>query len=313
MGIHNKFVVAKEEWKMGTKIWQKNKGAILYKHQDKILNNYKGENKGRILGDVVGEVSLKAGIEPCPNCPREWDWLRNFECPEWIVRKLQTRAMNVQTIEQGLGDINLDRYVVRIYQFPLKNTRTEGSRYSMKEFFDCFRTHLNQFRDGADSSFSGGITSQDNEIWMSSNPLGAVCQFNGLLWLPDGFGMEVFNGDDASVVCSNYWDTATELGWIFSTLRTPYDFHHPVSGNRTFLIKKKVTGYENYCDLIIQGADRLGTGDDYIVNSMFTDLVFRKADGFWEDIVSGIIEFINDRGGLAEKRHPRHSKRYKYS
>ena len=62
MGIRNKFVAAKEGLKMATKIWQKNKDAILYKHRDKILHNYKGLNQGKVVGDLVGERSATSLI-----------------------------------------------------------------------------------------------------------------------------------------------------------------------------------------------------------------------------------------------------------
>jgi hypothetical protein len=49
---------------MATKIWQKNKDAILYKHRDKILNNYKGEDRDKfseksifspLIAPIIGE------------------------------------------------------------------------------------------------------------------------------------------------------------------------------------------------------------------------------------------------------------------
>ena len=56
---------AEEGWKMATKIWQKNLDAILYKHRDKILNNYKGENKGKLVGDL--EVGKDVPISNPPS------------------------------------------------------------------------------------------------------------------------------------------------------------------------------------------------------------------------------------------------------
>ena len=301
---------AEEGWKMATKIWQKNLDVILYKHQDKILNNYKGENRGKLVGErsLPGTGLQAMDKNPCPTCPREWDWLREFKCPEYLQNELTNRDMWIQRIENGQDNINLDIYQIEIRQLPFigyyKNNEyiVTSEQHTMYSFFEHFRKNLNNFREGAFSSFGGGITDNDNEKWLSNNPLGAVCQFNGLL-LP-AIGNNFLNLDDASVVCSNYWGNQNthELGWIFSTLRTRwYDRKHPVSGHRAFYIKRIIKSGKTYYILSIRGADRLTTKADNLVG----ERAFESADGFWEEIRSGILEYLannNANHGLTIKR-----------
>ena len=94
----------------------------------------------------------------------------------------------------------------------------------------------------------------------------------------------------------------------FTTIKDPYNFHYPVSGNREFGIMRLRDGtYEIYTS----GADRLTMTFDQIASTMsqifsqhyFLDpyvalngIQFAKADYLWLSFLKGVTKYVEERG-----------------
>jgi len=106
-------------------------------------------------------------------------------------------------------------------------------------------------------------------------------------------------------------------GWIFTTIKDPYNFHHPVSGNREFGIMKLRDGsYEIYTS----GADRLTMTFDQIASTMskifsqqynldpyitLNGIQFANADYLWMSFLQGVTKFAEERGAKELQREMR--------
>ncbi len=141
---------------------------------------------------------------------------------------------SVQDISAGKGAVvNMDFFGINVNSFPILN----GQRLSAEQFLDHFRRHINDFTEGVEfSPYKNGAT-DDTNLWNSKNPLGALVH------------IEIF-GNDGTVIMSE----SMSDHWIFSTVKSPLDGKHPVSGNRRFGIHKNPDG--SYY-LYTKGIDRI--------------------------------------------------------
>ena len=100
---------------------------------------------------------------------------------------------------------------------------------------------------------------------------------------------------DGSVICSNQ----ESRSWTFTTIESPEDWNHPVSGNRQFGLEQNPDGsYIFYT----RGVDRVAERFDHFVgNTSFFPSAFEGGDEFWEDFQDNIQSFINDNAGQAQK------------
>jgi hypothetical protein len=197
----------------------------------------------------------------------ERDW-----APDWSVHRL----------EDAYGDINLDFYPVTITALP--------GPYTAARLLEQIRMDFNSFIDTDISEFAP-YDSGHAATWEKADPTGAVIHIDMKMW--GGW----VNPDDGSVVCAE----RKPDHWIFSTIWTPGDFGHPVSGNRQFGYYQTDSGYVFYT----RGADRAtGALDHAISGKMFT-----AADGLWRSLQNGIAAFVNSKGGSATV-NARHWERY---
>ena len=136
-----------------------------------------------------------------------------------------TPSFRIQTIEGGLGDINLDRYTLDITELP--------PGFSANDLFNYIRSNFEDFAVGAATGSSldflnpgtvkfGPYSDLDNAIWNSNNPVGAAMDFNTLL-------------DTATVVLTEF--SSDEMFWIFTTVNSIDHLGHPVSGHRKFQLE----------------------------------------------------------------------------
>jgi hypothetical protein len=91
--------------------------------------------------------------------------------------------------------------------------------------------------------------------------------------------------------------------WIFSTLHTPKDGDHPVSGHREFGFFRTKEGWTMF---FIRGADRATAFHHEMDN--FIDLVFGAADNIWKSYQQKLVKFITHHGGAASIRVVAHQR-----
>jgi hypothetical protein len=208
-------------------------------------------------------------VERAQRYAPEWADLFNWSAPDWIPGYLAGRNMSVQRLADAKGELNLDRYEIRIARMP------EG--VNEESLLDNVRLHLNDFIDTRNSQFLPYTEGDDDAKWASPSPIGAV------------FKIDVFGPDNAAVVTS----LVEARRWRFTTVHTEWSGDHPVSGHREF-------GVRNDGDAVVvytRGADRATDG-------MFEFAVFGGADHLWRSFQSKVAEWVNSNGGSASVPEP---------
>ena len=243
------------------------------------------QNAGRPMADKLLGAAL-------PNLSA-WSDLISMRPPKAVQQTVRKRfGMNVldwtgHRLESGQGDINLDFYPVRVTRLP-----QQGGGSTPSGLLKIIRLWLNNYIDKTVSTFKPYEAPLDDGVWTSDNPLGAVVSIQMLK-----LGLEV---DRGSVVVSSFRPDR----WVFSTVWTPNDLGHPVSGNRAF-------GYflneDGSCTFYTRGADRTTGLIDY--GAAAVGQVFSAADQLWLSLQDGIVNYVKTNGGEATKE-PRHSERY---
>jgi hypothetical protein len=189
-------------------------------------------------------------------------------------------------IESGFGEVNLDVYPVRVDKLPTVN----GVAWTPEALLHHIRLNINDFLDHEIAHFEpyepkyNPASLRDKQRWESQTPEGAVVSID--MKALRGF----LNLDDGSVVCSLF-DTKR---WIFSTLHTPEDGAHPVSGNREFGFFRTEEGWTMF---YIRGADRATELHHDMANVI--DVVFGAAEDLWKSYQKNLVKFIVDNGGSA--------------
>ena len=206
----------------------------------------------------------------------EWRDLFNWSTPADVAAGVAARGMSVQRIADARGELNLDRYEVRITRLPTGHTATS--------FFAQFRAHLNDFVDTRNSEFIAYTPGTDDVRWASANPVGTVHK------------IDIVGPKNAAVVTSLYEPTR----WRFSTITTPWSGAHPVSGHREFGVRED----GGATILYTRAADR-ATG------SIGETVVWLGADQLWRSMQTRVADWVNQHGGAAtvvarfsERFHP---------
>jgi len=190
---------------------------------------------------------------------------------------LFTNSFYVQEINKAAGtQINLDRFEVNVGILPV----IDGRRLNASEFLQYIRLHLNNFINTEIANFAPYNDSNDyfndTQNWNSAYPTGSILHLD--------------MADHGSVIVTEN----TENHWTVSTVRTPLDAQHPVSGNRSWGYSYDNTGYHFY----VTGADRLTSPVHDLFNSL-TGIPFAKADDLWTSYQNKLSAFINANQGLA--------------
>ncbi|MCY7277810.1 MAG: hypothetical protein LH702_29750 [Phormidesmis sp. CAN_BIN44] len=216
---------------------------------------------------------------------KPWQYLISFRPPTTIQSTINKRFSGLLTkppfihfIEDAEGEINLDFYPVQVARLPTISGRT----VTAEEFLSHIRLNINSFVDTGISEFTPYEKSLDAARWTSSKPEGAVISIAMRL------GSQWASPDSGSVVVSEFRSDY----WIFSTLWTPKDLAHPVSGNRQFGFSVDSNlGFIFYA----RGADRTTR----IVDNLASRLVFSSAHSLWKSFQNKIEAFVNANGGVA--------------
>ncbi|MCH7415884.1 hypothetical protein MM213_20455 [Belliella sp. R4-6] len=247
-------------------------------------------------------LALFADI-PC-EVIQEWLATATYEVKQPEINKLNTIVSNIpygtgtsgaifnmqdiarlQSINNAHSTVvNMDYLPITINQLPTIN----GQQMTPDTFLNYIRTNINHFVDNSEATFTPynhfGIN--DNELWNSSNPTGAVISID--IWGPD-------NGS----VITSY---SNQDQWTFSTIYDPKNFEHPVSGNRDFGYVENSNGSYTF---YTRGVDRfthgIGTLAEYMSELTNTTYFspFAHADALWESFQSGISLFVNQNSGSA--------------
>jgi len=224
---------------------------------------------------------------PQPPALQEWARLISLRAPAPIQAAMNARfsffgtAQVIHAIEAAHGPINLDYYPVRVEALP-----TDGaSTMTPENLLETVRRNLSNFVDGSPNGchFSPYDPLIDTAAWL---PV-FLPAFPGAVVSIDMFSSGI-NVDSGSVVLAE----GTPDQWVFSTLWTPNDQAHPVSGNRQFGF---VPGSAGEFIFFTRGADRTtGALDDLLAGT-----VFGAAHQLWLSFQRRLAAFVNGNGGLA--------------
>lgn len=183
-------------------------------------------------------------------------------------------------IEEARGTVvNMDEFSVTISDLP--NGMNAG------QFLNYIRININNFIDTDFSEYDFGTYSGFyNKRWDAPDPTGSILNID----IP---------GDNGSVIVSNYNST----NWTFSTIRSPWAYDHPVSGNRQFGYISNGNGsytfYTKGVDRFTQGL----TGED-IAWVLGMGNPFSGADDLWKSFQQGIKDYVQANGGSATINDP---------
>ncbi|MGS2765306.1 hypothetical protein [Sinomicrobium sp. M5D2P9] len=207
------------------------------------------------------------------------------------------KSFEIQEIENGYGNINLDRYSLDINNLP------DG--YTPQQLFEEIRTNFYDLITGGDFFWEKAefmpYAVQDINSWSSSNPIGSAMDFDTLM-------------DTATVICTEY--SNSEMYWVFTTVHSVDHLGHPVSGHRWFGIEENGNGSYSF---VVRGADRLTTWVDSAANvtlGLGGDFAFDLADRTWKNLMETIEKYINSKpGGDAKSfdKNKEYAKRYEYN
>jgi hypothetical protein len=237
-------------------------------------------------------ASLVAQPEPAPPPPAldYWRDLINFRPPVAIQAGVKARitwygqAMSVHHIEDAYGPINLDYYPVTVSSLPQLFA-------SPMDLLRHIRTRINDFVDTQIAEFTPYDPAYDAALWdpgaYGLPMLGAVIHID-MKENVDLWGSA--NVDDGSVVVAD----AGPSYWTFSTIWTPDDFAHLVSGNRQFGFVSNVDGSYTF---FTRGADRCTSR----VDNFLQDTVFSAGHALWVSFQQRIEAYVVDHGGSASR------------
>lgn len=228
-------------------------------------------------------------ITPIPDTGLDdWQKLVSFRPPGTIQVGVNTRfgglfggGRPIHRVEDGSGPINLDYYPVRVDNPPSSG----GHTMTPNELLEHVRRNLGTFVDSVSGcTFDPYDAAIDNGLWA---PPFLTTGWPGAI-LSIGMFTAGILVDRGSVVLA-------EIGsdhWIFSTLWTPQDQNHPVSGNREW---GYAYGSDGALYLYTRGADRCTT----FIDDFLAETVFVAADVLWRSLQLKLAAFVNANGGSA--------------
>lgn len=217
----------------------------------------------------------------------------SFKPSQAIIDRLKTlqtmepstvlNNFNLQSLKDATGPvINSDFYPVKITQLPTGMTMATLTEY--------FRKNLNSFITPGLASFTPYVDAHIDDTQLF-NKTGA--QSVGAL-------IHISMADDGTVVESDYQSTTNYAYYKFSTMASPLDNSHPVSGNREFGVYKDPTHTGQYV-FYTMGVDRTSDWMFATVNGVIPgySIIFNGADKLWKDMQDHMIKYINAHGGQA--------------
>lgn len=234
-----------------------------------------------MLYTLMLKVNLSALFHTALNF-EDWKDLVSFRPSHDVQRSVQERFWFIQKIEYALGPVNLDYYPVKVTTLPIIG----GHRATASEFLSYIRKNLNALIDTNISDIEP-YDPTEGQKWASSNPLKAAMTWNFIV-AGEFLGVYLGNLNDGSVVVSEFGPQH----WIFSTIWTPRDLLHPVTGMRQF---GYIVNDDNSYTFYTRGADRTTDHIGYAAST----LVFNTAHQLWLSLQGKIKEFVKRSDGDA--------------
>lgn len=190
------------------------------------------------------------------------------------------------------GIVNCDYFYIDINHLPYQN----GVQMTADQFLEYFRTHINSFiQPGVNASFGPYIHSIPPQIYLDETAIwnsayeGSLSSIVHIDMLNDGTVIE--SGYNRNAITQHSW-------FMFTTMVSPLDGPHPVSGNRRFGIFKSGNKWYFYT----MGVDRTNTIDVTIANAL-TGVAFDGADELWRSVQTGVLDFFDTHQGDAVAKH----------
>jgi hypothetical protein len=202
------------------------------------------------------------------------------------INSLQTNTSFYQTIDnfnlQNLNNafgsvVNSDFFPVRITTMP--------TGMNMASLTEYFRLNMTNFTSGL-ATFSpyNFMGVNDTQLF---NQTGA--QSVGAL-------VHIGMANDGTIIESDYQNSTNGVYYTYSTMTSPLDFNHPVSGNRQFGIYPDPNNPGSYT-FYTMGVDRLSDWQFALGGSIID--AFGAADKLWSAMQINMINYINSHGGNA--------------
>jgi hypothetical protein len=201
---------------------------------------------------------------PCGEIPK-WLALATMPIPQSVTSRLALEpalqahwySARIQTLQSGVGPIvNMDYYAVTV---PIANI---PNGLSVDAYLNHVRTNINSYVDPPTRfNYYVGLSGEEQR-WTSSAPLGTVFSITLHPVLEDG-----------SVVTTDY-DTDH---WVFSTVTTPMDRTHPVSGNREF---GAINNGNGTATIYTRGTDRVSTRFNDLLDGTIVN-IFDNGHDVW--------------------------------
>lgn len=241
-----------------------------------------------------------------------WDHVLNFRPGISLQRELMKEGARVQFIEDGWGKVSTDLYSVQVNRLPkelpfdLTKKVFPGvplKKVTAKLLLSHIRNNINRFVNTRNTRFSfygedRFEKAHNKSLWNSNNPRGALIHLDIHVLrdlLPLGLNIE-----DATVVVSASQNEHVRGYWIFSTVYTPENGYHPVSGNRQFGFVRNKDGTFTF---FTKGADRV-TGLFQSLGNKFADVVQDGQVELWKSFQRKLTKSINSNGGDAKIVEP---------
>lgn len=212
------------------------------------------------------------------------NYINNNEWNTWVQHPFYIQNINNAASEV----VNCDYFPVHVKTLPSIN----GIQLTAEQLFDYFRKNWNMFIDNSIATFSPYNQPNlfnDESLWLSNSPLSAMLQLNMI--------------NNGTVIVSDFRSTQNNVRLLVSTMRSPLDINHPVSGNRAWGIfpDTQNSGFVFYTS----GVDRINGIAETVANTWMERLGlesgFDKADKLWKSLQDKMITFVNANGGIAEK------------
>ena len=224
---------------------------------------------------------LRSG--PTPDAA-DWDDVRLLKAD----KSLNPAIEFVQTLgDTGAGDLNLDYYAITV-------DRTGSAKGMFAEFRKQMGELLFRNKTATREGFYSlrGYDSANEAKWASSTPVGALMTFV----LFQRAGME-FERGSVVVACSD------DTSFVLSTVNTPADGDHPVSGNRAFGI---VDNNDGSVTFFTKAADRV-KGSSYfdLLGKAQRAATFRAGSTIWERLLDNISRAFSGKNPRNEIKHRR--------
>jgi hypothetical protein len=250
----------------------------------------------------------KFSLTPCDELEKlaqyglMWQNVASFQIPQLLLQRMDSvtnlfphnssqvpiNEMCEQTLANADGAVvNCDFFPIRITQLP--------TGFTAASLLEYFRTHLNQFSNSNTSFNPYGFYYGPTGVSFNDS-----VRFNAPYQQSTGslIHINIFP-NDGSVMQTSYISSEppandhSSYSFIFSTLYSPLDHGHPVSGNRKFGIYNTSTN-ANEWTFYTMGVDRI---EDYLTDRIARRIGLNGADALWQTMQNKMVNFINQNGG----------------